>query len=315
MRRHCLKIMMHWWRKLLSNNKRDFIMKRTLVYIFVISLLGVNFAWAQAPAATAKPEEISMEALLAANNSNTAGKNSVNGQKATRGRRSGVRRGNNKNSRPDVAESKNALPAGAEGTPQPVAMSDNKVTSPTVASSQTAVSPVEKAVVAASESAQPAVAEEEQALQEAPAKPDFVAPRETVPEQPVVEKKPKVVYNPQNHRDPTLSPDDFLLLQYREQQRLAAIEAERQRKLEEERRAKEEAERQRLLELARIKDPTREVRNKIKVGGIIGQEVFIGSKIYTVGKSIYGARIVEVRPEEVVFSYKGHKFVRKVQLN
>lgn len=141
----------------------------------------------------------------------------------------------------------------------------------------------------------------------------FVAKREEVAEEKPVQVS-RVVYNPKNRRDPTLSPDDFLLLQYREQQRLAAIEAERQRKLAEERRKREEAERLRQLELARIKDPTREVRNKIKVGGIIGQEVFIGERIYTVGKSIYGAKIVEVRPDEVVFSYKGHKFVRKVQL-
>lgn len=143
----------------------------------------------------------------------------------------------------------------------------------------------------------------------------FVAKREEVTENAKAAPEPRVVYNPKNRRDPTLSPDDFLLLQYREQQRLAALEAERQRKLAEERRRREEAERLRQLELARIKDPTREVRNKIRVTGIIGQEVFIGSRIYTIGKSIYGARIVEVRPDEVVFSYKGHKFVRKVQLN
>lgn len=144
----------------------------------------------------------------------------------------------------------------------------------------------------------------------------FVVQREALstPEAKAEEETVVVTYNPKNRRDPTLSPDDFLLLQYREQQRLAALEAERQRKLAEERRKREEAERLRQLELARIKDPTREVRNKIRVGGIIGQEVFIGSRIYTVGKSIYGARIVEVRPEEVVFSYKGHKFIRKVQL-
>lgn len=142
----------------------------------------------------------------------------------------------------------------------------------------------------------------------------FVAPREAVAEKAKEAAAPRVVFNPKNRRDPTLSPDDFLLLQYREQQRLAALEAERQRKLAEERRRREEAERQRQLELARIKDPTREVRNKIRVTGIIGEEVFIGSKIYTIGKSIYGARIVEVHPDEVVFSYKGHKFVRKVQL-
>ena len=159
----------------------------------------------------------------------------------------------------------------------------------------------------------PALEKDAAVLEQTSAAPEeaegFVSKREETPA-----KTPRVVYNPKNRRDPTLSPDDFLLLQYREQQRLAAIEAERQRKLAEERRKREEAERLRQLELARIKDPTREVRNKIKVGGIIGQEVFIGSRIYTVGKSIYGARIVEVRPEEVVFSYKGHKFVRKVQL-
>ena len=143
----------------------------------------------------------------------------------------------------------------------------------------------------------------------------FVTARETVQEEePEGWVAQKVQYAPKTDRDPTLSPDDFLLLQYREQQRLAAIEAERQRKLAEERRKQEEAERLRQLELARIKDPTREVRNKIKIGGIIGQEVFIGSKIYTVGNTIYGARIVSVSPEEVVFSYKGHKFVRKVPL-
>ncbi len=168
---------------------------------------------------------------------------------------------------------------------------------------------------AAQEGAQPVPP----AVGEAPAAPaqegeGFVAPREEVAEQPEEAAAPRVVYNPKSRRDPTLSPDDFLLLQYREQQRLAALEAERQRKLAEERRKREEEERLRQLELARIKDPTREVRNRIKIGGIIGQEVFIGSKIYTVGKSIYGARIVEVRPDSVVFSYKGHKFVRKMQL-
>ncbi|MBR4592067.1 MAG: hypothetical protein IKO35_02555 [Elusimicrobiaceae bacterium] len=147
-----------------------------------------------------------------------------------------------------------------------------------------------------------------------PASEDFVVARESVSESPAKAKTPKVIYNPQSKRDPTLSPDDILLLQHREQQRLAALEAERQRKLAEERRRREEAERLRQLELARIKDPTREVRNKIKIGGIIGQEVFIGNKIYTIGNSIYGARIVAVNGDDVVFSYKGHKFVRTVQL-
>lgn len=143
----------------------------------------------------------------------------------------------------------------------------------------------------------------------------FVAPREGVAEEPApaVLTKPKVVYNPKTQRDPTLSPDDYLLLEFREQQRLAALEAERKRKLEEERRKREEEERLRLLELARIKDPTREVRNRIHIDGIVGKEVFIGDKVYTVGNKIFGAMITNVTSDEVVFSYKGHKFVKKMK--
>ncbi len=142
----------------------------------------------------------------------------------------------------------------------------------------------------------------------------FVTQREAVDEATVKAEEKKIVYNPKVQRDPTLSPDDFLLLQYRERQRLAAEEAERQRKLAEERRRREEAERKRQLELALIKDPTIAVRDKIRVSGIIGQEVFIGNKIYTIGKSVRGAKIVDVRNDEVVFLYKGHKFKKKVQL-
>lgn len=142
----------------------------------------------------------------------------------------------------------------------------------------------------------------------------FVTQREAVDEASVKAEEKKIVYNPKVQRDPTLSPDDFLLLQYRERQRLAAEEAERQRKLAEERRRREEAERKRQLELALIKDPTIAVRDKIRVSGIIGQEVFIGNKIYTIGKSVRGAKIVDVRNDEVVFLYKGHKFKKKVQL-
>ena len=123
-----------------------------------------------------------------------------------------------------------------------------------------------------------------------------------------------IVYNPPTDRDPTLSPDDTLLLKHREEERLRALEAERQRKLEAERRRLAELERQRQLELERLRDPSREVRGKIRVSGIIGQEVFIGNRIYSVGKSIYGARIVKVLPDAVVFSYKGQRFTKKVEL-
>ncbi len=134
-------------------------------------------------------------------------------------------------------------------------------------------------------------------------------------EQTVAAKKAaRVVFNPTTDRDPTLSPDDVLLLRHREAERLRALEAERQRKIDAERKRLAELERQRQLELERLRDPSREVRGKININGIIGQEVFIGSKVYTVGQSVLGARIVSVQPDAVVFVYKGQKFTKKVQL-
>ena len=106
----------------------------------------------------------------------------------------------------------------------------------------------------------------------------------------------------------------MLLLKHREAERLRALEAERQRKIDAERKRLADLERQRQLELERLRDPSREVRGKINISGIIGQEVFIGSKVYKVGQSVLGARIVSVQPDAVVFVYKGQKFTKKVQL-
>lgn len=215
-------------------------------------------------------------------------------------------------------EKKSAEQASASAT-QPATTQQNAASTQTTgeqpADSQTASATAQTATQPAAEQSALEKDVAQATAQEGQPAEEFVAAREMVEEEIIEPEEPQVVvYNPQSQRDPTLSPDDFLLIQHREQQRLAAIEAERQRKLEEERRKQEEAERLRRLELERIKDPTREVRNKIRIGGVIGQEVFIGSKIYTIGNTIYGARIVAVKPDEVVFSYKGHKFVRKVQL-
>ncbi len=111
-----------------------------------------------------------------------------------------------------------------------------------------------------------------------------------------------------------LSPDDILLMEYRERQRLAAIEAERKRKEEEERKRREEEERKRQWELMLLKDPTILVRDKIKINGIIDKEVLIGNKLYGIGNTYMGAKIVAVGSDSVTFSYKGHKFVKKLKL-
>lgn len=131
-------------------------------------------------------------------------------------------------------------------------------------------------------------------------------------------KKVKVSFNPTQTRDPMLSPDDLLLLESRERQRLAALEAERKRKEDEERRKREEAERKRQWELMLLKDPSMLIRDKIRIGGIIDKEVLIGGKLYTIGNTYYvgkeGAKIVAVGSDSVTFLYKGQRFVKKLKL-
>jgi len=127
-------------------------------------------------------------------------------------------------------------------------------------------------------------------------------------------QKVKVVFNPSRKQDPMLSPDDLLLIEHREKQRQAALAAERKRREEEERKRREEEERRRQWELALLKDPSMLIRDKIKIGGIIDKEVLIGNKLYTIGNTYMGAKIVAVGADSVTFSYKGHKFVKKVKL-
>lgn len=126
--------------------------------------------------------------------------------------------------------------------------------------------------------------------------------------------KPKVNFNLVSARDPMLSPDDVLLLEAREKQRLALEAAERKRQEAAERKRRAEEERKRQWELLLLKDPTVVVRNKIKISGVIDKEVLIDGKLYTIGNTYMGAKIVGVGADSVTFTYKGHKFTKKIPL-
>lgn len=153
---------------------------------------------------------------------------------------------------------------------------------------------------------EPAV-QEEQAPAEAPA-------AESASAAAAKETTLKLMYKPSVERDPMLSPDDVLILKHRQEEAKRYAEAERKRKIEAEKKRLADLQRQRQLELERLKDPSRDIRGRIRINGIIGQEVFIGDKVYTVGKTVLGARIVSVQPDGVVFMYKGQRFTKKIQL-
>lgn len=126
--------------------------------------------------------------------------------------------------------------------------------------------------------------------------------------------KPHVTFELPNRRDPMLSPDDILVIKHREQQRLRLEEEERKKRAAAEKKRLAEEERRRQRELALIKDPTLLVREQIHIGGIIDKEVLIGGRLYTIGNTYKGAKIVAVGADSVTFSYKGHKFVKKVKI-
>ena len=187
-------------------------------------------------------------------------------------------------------------------------VAETKKQEPVVAQS-VETQPVETQPVAA----EPTAGTDTLAPVEPPAE-DFVPARETEETNPAPKKVLKVVYAPAIDRDPTLSQLDLYEIEMREKARLRAIEEEKQRKIEAEQRRLAELERLRQLELERLRDPSKEIRGRIRINGIIGQEVFIGDKVYAVGGTVLGARIISIQPEEVVFMYKGQKFVKKVQL-
>lgn len=147
---------------------------------------------------------------------------------------------------------------------------------------------------------------------------------ETEGTQAAPKKAPRVVYNPKVRRDPTLSPDDVLILEDIARKRRIA---EEKRKAEEARRLAAEAkkkEEERLWQLRLLKEPELEVKNRFKIGGVIGQEMFLGNntkKMYTVGQSfsvkglsgeIRQVKIVKIKLDSVVFSYKGRTFSKKI---
>ena len=162
------------------------------------------------------------------------------------------------------------------------------------------------------------------ASQEEAASGGFVAPRESAPAEKTVSKSDKVLYNPKTRRDPTLSPDDALILADRAEKLRIAQEKERKRRELEAKKEAERQERERQRQLLLLKYPELEVKNRIRIGGVIGKEVFFGNnvdKMYTVGSSISvrgesgnmrRVKIVAINLDSVVFSYNGRKFTKRI---
>ncbi|MBT3955549.1 MAG: hypothetical protein HN833_00275 [Elusimicrobiaceae bacterium] len=124
----------------------------------------------------------------------------------------------------------------------------------------------------------------------------------------------KVSFPDNIKRDPTMSKDETDNIEAERLKRKQAEEA-RIKKIQAEKLAKEQAEekKRRLAEELRL-NPSKEVSYRIKIQGVIGNEVILNGKIYSVGDTLYLSgnknpiKILSVGESYVRFQYKGQKF-------
>jgi hypothetical protein len=131
-------------------------------------------------------------------------------------------------------------------------------------------------------------------------------------EQPAAPAAPAYVFAPETKRDPFMSQQE---VESREAERLAEQkrrESERKRLEDEEKARRAAIEKQRLLEEELRKNPARQIINKIRIEGIVGNEAIINGGFKGVGDSVLGAKITKVSGSGVTFIYKGQTFVKRL---
>ncbi|MDR0734595.1 MAG: hypothetical protein LBG16_02700 [Elusimicrobiota bacterium] len=130
--------------------------------------------------------------------------------------------------------------------------------------------------------------------------------------QPEDKTAPAHVFKPETKRDPFMSKQEIELIESARIAEQKRRESERKRLEDQEKARRAEIEKQRLLEEELRKNPAREIINKIRVDGIVANEVIINGSFKGVGDSVLGARITKVSGTGVTFIYKGQTFVKKV---
>ena len=123
----------------------------------------------------------------------------------------------------------------------------------------------------------------------------------------------RVSFNPATRRDPTISREEQALAELKEKDRMRAAEAARLAREAAARKAKEDLARRLREEEDMKRNPAREVIGKINLQGIVNKEAFINDRVYGVGQSVLGARIISITDGEVLFNYKGQNFTKKIK--
>lgn len=123
----------------------------------------------------------------------------------------------------------------------------------------------------------------------------------------------KVAFNA-GKRNPFLSKEEVFKIETMKKEEQRRLEAQR---LEEIRKAREEREallRKKMLEEEMRLHPSREVRDKLKIDGILGRDAIVNGQVVSIGQKILGAKVVAVTDSSVWFVYKGERFQVKLPL-
>lgn len=123
----------------------------------------------------------------------------------------------------------------------------------------------------------------------------------------------KVTFNP-GKRNPFLSQEEVTAI---EQNRKAEMRRREEEKARQMRLAQEEKERLVRLQIEmeeRKRYPAREIMDKIRIDGILGNEAIVNSEVVGIGSVVMGAQVVSVTDDSVWFLYKGQRFQRKLPL-
>lgn len=122
----------------------------------------------------------------------------------------------------------------------------------------------------------------------------------------------KVKFAPKNNRDPFLSKEE---IERMEKDRRSQIEQIEKNKRERERAliAEREAEKARLEKEAYYKaNPQLAIIKKIKIQGMMGDEVQINNDFKGVGDKVFGATITKITNTKIHFKYKGKDFTMPI---
>lgn len=122
------------------------------------------------------------------------------------------------------------------------------------------------------------------------------------------QEEARVKFAPANRRDPFLSRDEVSTIERNRRAEMERIEKERKAK-EDALIATRKAEEERLKREEYLKaNPHLAVMSKIKIQGMMGDEVQINNDFKGVGDKVAGATITRITGTKIYFKYKGKDF-------